>query len=243
MIERNTPPGATIFTYRSIPESYTSRKILVNWESAENSIDGLIVQQAYDATLAPTWRLRFSFDRRRLQAIRVNQTNTAGDLWNIHELRIFDGERELPRRPEWRLTAHPDPWRIQDAFDNSLMTLWRCGETARPGEFVEVDFHRLEAADAVLIESAPDQNGIHLTLEGQDAAGQWKLLSPGPRISDAAAPLGLRRAAMEELKRRGIQYLLTFDDERETQDLRANPDLWGIRQVAQDKEVRLFQLP
>ena len=42
---------------------------------------------------------------------------------------------------------------------------------------------------------------------------------------------------------RGVDYILSFGDERETRDLRANADLWGIRLVAQYKETKLFQLP
>ena len=155
MVERATAPGSTVFTYRPIPEAYTSRRILVNYESAANLIDGQIVQEAYDPQQMPTWRLRFAFVRQPLAGLRIIQTNTSGDLWNINELRIFDGTRELPRNPAWRLTAHPYPWTIQDAFDNSLVTFWRCGETAQPGQYVAVDFHREETADAVLIEAAP----------------------------------------------------------------------------------------
>jgi hypothetical protein len=243
MIERSTTPGATIFTYRPIPEAYTSRRILVNYQSASNQILGAIVQQAYDPQLMPTWRLRFNFPRQPLQAFRITQTNTADDLWNIHELRLFDGTGELPRRPEWRLTAQPYPWSIQEAFDNSLITFWRCGETARPGQFVRVDFHGSETLDSLLIETAPDQPGIRLKLEGLTAAGQWIGLGGPPQVSDAAPPLGLRRASMAELRRRGVDYILTFGDERETRDLRAYPERWDIREIAHDKETKLFQLP
>ena len=243
MVERATAPGSTVFTYRPIPEAYTSRRILVNYESATNLIDGQIIQQAYDPQQMPTWRLRFAFARQPLAAIRVTQTGTSSDLWNIDELRIFDGTRELPRNPEWRLTAHPYPWTIQDAFDNSLATFWRCGETAQPGQYVAVDFHREETADAVLIEAAPNQFGIRLKLDGRKPDGEWVALSSAPAISDGAPPLGLRRAAMAELHRRGVDYILSFGDERETRDVRANADLWGIRLVAQYKETKLFQLP
>ena len=243
MIERATAPGSTVFTYRPIPEAYTSRRILVGYESAANLIDGQIIQEAYDPQQMPTWRLRFAFEPRPLNALRITQTNTSGDLWNINELRIFDGTRELPRDPAWRLTAHPYPWTIQDAFDNSLVTFWRSGETAQPGQYVAIDFHGEETADAVLIEGAPNQYGIRLKLDGRKPDGEWTALSPAPAISEAAPPLGLRRAAMAELHRRGVDYILSFADERETRDLRANPDLWGIRLVAQFKETKLFQLP
>jgi hypothetical protein len=92
--------------------------------------------------------------------VRVVQTNTGEDLWNIHELRILDGYRELPRNPLWRLRAHPYPWGIQDAFDNTLSTFWLCGETLHPGQFVQVDFNGSETADSVLIETAPNQTGV-----------------------------------------------------------------------------------
>ena len=242
MLEQ-TPPGSTIFTYRAIPEAYTSRRLLVGWQATGNQISGLILQTAWDPQMLPTWRMRFAFPRQTLQAVRLVQTTTAPDIWNIHEFRIFDGARELPRDPGWRLTADPYPWGIQDAFDNSLITMWRSGDTLRPGMFVEADFHRDEQADAVLIETAPDQPGLRLRLEGRDALGAWTALSETPQIYDAPAPLGLRRAAARELKLRGIDYVLAFEDESITEDLRRNPDLYGFTEVRQTKEARLFRLP
>ncbi len=238
-----TPPGSTVFTYRDIPAAYTSRRLVVGWQSTGNQISGLILQTAWDPQMMPTWRVRFAFPKQTLRAVRLVQTTTAGDLWNIHELRLFDGVRELNRDAAWRLTADPYPWGIQDAFDNSPITMWRSGEALRPGMYVEVDFHRDEQADSLLIESAPDQPGLHLRLEGQDAAGVWKALSDAPQIYDAPAPLGLRLAAAQELRRRGIDYVLAFEDEAVTEDLRRNPDLWGVKPAGQTKEARLLRLP
>jgi hypothetical protein len=243
MVEQTAAPGSTVFTFTPVPEAYTSRRILVAYQSAGNKISETILWTAFVPEYAPTWRLRFPFPRQPLRAVRVVQTNTGTDLWNIHEFRIFDGGRELPRDPRWRLRAHPYPWGIQDAFDNTLATLWLCGETLHPGQFVEVDFGQAEPADSVLIETAPNQNGIRLKLEGQDASGQWKLLAPAPRTSDASRPLGLRRAAAEELRRRGIGYLLVFDSDFGAGDFRLNAGLWGIRQVGEYKGARLYQLP
>jgi hypothetical protein len=175
--------------------------------------------------------------------LRVVQTNSGADLWSIHELRMFDGARELPRDPRWRLNAQPYPWGIGDAFDGKVVTFWKCGEPLRPGQFVEVDFNGVEQADSVSIEAAPNQWGIRLKLEGRDANGQWKLLTAAPQAGDAPVPPGLRRAAAEELKRRGIDYLLVFDGEFGADDLRGNTGLWGIRQVGEYKGARLYQLP
>jgi hypothetical protein len=238
-----TPPGSTIFTYRPIPEAYTSRRLLVGWQATENQICGLILQTAWDPQMQPTWRVRFAFPRQIIRGVRLIQTKDAPDLWNIHELRVYDGTRELERNPAWRLTADPYPWGIQDAFDNSLITMWRSGESLRAGAKVEVDFHRDEQADSLVLESAPDQPGLRLKLEGMDASGSWKLLTDNVQIYDAPVPLGLRRAAAHELKRRGIDYVLAFEDETITEDLRRHSDLWGFPQVKHTKEARLFQLP
>lgn len=242
MIEQKTARDSTVFMYRPIPEAYTSRRLLVGWQSTPNQISGLILQTACDPQSQPTWRVRFAFPRRPLRAIRLVQTQSAETLWNIHELRIFDGPRELPRDPAWRLTADPYPWGIQDAFDNSPVTMWRSGEALRPGMYVQVDFHRDEQADSVVMEAAPNQTGLKLRLEGMDASGTWGVLDAAPKIYDAAPPLGLRRAAAHELKRRGIDYVLAFDDEKETEDLRRNPALWGVTQVGETRAARLYQL-
>ena len=243
MIERTTAPGATVFTLRGIPEAYTSRRILVEFQSAANQISGAILSTAFMPEYAPTRRLRFSFPRQPLGAIRVVQTGRGDSQWSVHELRIFDGNVELARAPRWRLTARPYPRGIQSAFDNSLATFWMCGSTLEPGQLIQVDFGQPETADSLVIETAPNQPGLRLKLEGETTASQWNLLSPEPQTGDAPRPLGLRRAVAEELKRRGIDYVLTFDGEPGADDLHENADIYGIRQVGEDRGARLYQLP
>jgi hypothetical protein len=243
LIEQKTAPGSTVFTFVPVPEAYTSRHIRVEYQSAGNQIAGKILWTAAVPEYAPTWRLRFQFPRQTLRGLRVVQTARGEDTWSIHEFRIYDGERELTRAAPWRVTAQPYPWGIQDAFDNSLATFWLCGETLRPGQFVAVDFHGDQAADSVVLESAPNQWGVRLKLEGQDAAGRWQLLAAAATAGDAARPLGLRRAVADELKRRGIDYLLVFDTDNGADDLRLNADLWGMRVVGDYIGARLYQLP
>jgi Dolichyl-phosphate-mannose-protein mannosyltransferase len=251
LIERKTSPGSTVFTFVPIPEAYTSRHIRVEYQAAANQIAGKILWTAVAPEYAPTWRLRFRFPRQTLRGLRVVQThhgadgnpNGGEDTWSIHEFRIYQGERELPRAAEWRMTAQPYPWSVQDAFDNSLVTFWLCGETLRPGQFVEVEFHGERTADAVELEAAPNQWGARLKLEGQDGAGRWHVLAAAPTPGDAARPLGLRRAVASELKRRGIDYLLVFDTDNGADDLRLNADLWGMRAVGDYQGARLYQLP
>jgi hypothetical protein len=243
MIESLTAPGATIFTIDPPPEAYTSRRILVEYESAENEVTGRILLAGAAPEYAPTLRLRFPFPRQRLQAIRVVQTNTGGERWTIHELRVFDGSRELPRQAPWRLRARPFPWGVQDAFDNSPITFWISGDTLQPGMFVEVNFGAAQEADSVQIETSPNQWQARLHLEGRDVSGQWKILCSAPQQSEEMRPPGLRAAVAAELKRRGIDYLLLSDGDRAAGDLRRNTGQWGVRAVGEYRGDRLYQLP
>jgi hypothetical protein len=40
-----------------------------------------------------------------------------------------------------------------------------------------------------------------------------------------------------------VDYLLMFDDDFGADDFQKNIDLWGIRQVAEGGNARLYQLP
>jgi len=243
LIERVTKPGSTVFTYQAIPDSYTSRRVLVHYESAANEVASRIFLSAATGQNQPNGRLRFTFAPCRLRAIRVRQTASGADTWSINELRIFAGGHELPREATWRLTADSYPWSIQDAFDNSPVTFWRSGEVIHPGMFVEVDFGAEREADQVVLEGPGDQYSIRLELDGETGDGSWQRLADRPMASDGAPYLGFRRAAAEELKRRGIDYILCFQDEAAAEDVRRNRDLWGVEEVGAAAGARLYRLP
>ena len=242
LIEDRTRPASTVFTFTPIPEAYTSRRIRVEYQAAENKIAGALLWTAVEDTYVPTLRLRFTFPRQPLTGLRLVQTGSGPALWTIHELRVFEGSDELPRDADWRLTAHPYPWGLPEAFDNSLATFWMCGEFLRPGQFVKVEFGRLRQADSVIMESSPNQTGLRLRLEGSDGAGNWRVLSDAPGTGDAPRPLGLRRAVATELKRRGIDYVLLFDGQVGAEDFRLNGDLWNAASVGDYKGARLYEL-
>ena len=139
----------------------------MEYQSAANQIAGKILWTAAAPEYAPTWRLRFCFPMpvaaRRFAWCRPRAATTP---WSISEFRVYRGEQELPRGAEWRLTAQPYPWGVQDAFDNSLVTFWLCGEKLKPGQFVQVDFHGLQTADSVELEAPPNQWAARWKLEG-----------------------------------------------------------------------------
>jgi len=247
MVEQIAAAGSTVFTFTPIPEAYTSRHIQVAYQSAANIASRAVLFTGFVPDYSPTWQLRFKFPRQPLRAIRVVQTNSGNDSWSIHELQILDAGRPLPHDSAWSLTARPYPWGIENIADNRLITFWTCGDTLHPGQFVQVNLARDQVADSVLIQTAPNQFGIRLDLEGREAlpekGGAWKRLAPEPQIADVPPPPDLRRAAAEELKRRGIDYLLMFDGEFGADDLQQHAALWGVLQVGEYRGARLYQLP
>lgn len=108
---------------------------------------------------------------------------------------------------------------------------------------MQIDFDGAREADSVLIETSPNQWGLRLELHGRSETGGWQILAPSPEIDTAPTPPDLRRAAAEELKRRGIDYLLLFDGEFGAEDLRANASQWGVVPAGETRTARLYRLP
>jgi len=118
-----------------------------------------------------------------------------------------------------------------------------CGNPLQSGQVVQFDWPSAERADTVVVETAPDQPNAHIELELRDSKGYWDRLRDPPRGEEIAPPPDLRRLAAEELRRRGIDYLLAFDGQFGADDLRDRAGDWGIRQVTEYKGARLYQLP
>jgi hypothetical protein len=158
------------------------------------------------------------------------------------ELRIFDGTHELPRDPGWRLTAHPNPWDVQLAFDNNPGTRWRSWQPASPGMYVEVDFPRPQPATAVAVESSGDLVNTKIALEGMGTDGQWTTVSDHPVLSVHPIRTSLRMAATAELKARGIQYVLIRPGDPGADDFFRYPAAWGLSLAGEDSGARLYRI-
>jgi hypothetical protein len=233
MVDENTPPDATVFTYRPIPEAYTSRRILLNYTSEQNQVAGVMIQAASFPSEAPNLRIRFSFPGQELTAVRLVTTNSGRMQWRIHDAYVTDFDRPIPLR------AAPGQ---ADALDGNPITFWRASEFLTPGQRFEMNFRHADLAGDVFIDTSPDQRDVKLRLEGRDTSGAWHMLSDTPKTREEPGP-DLRPAAIEQLKQRGIGYLLSFENEGETRDLRLHADLWGVREVAHNKDARLYRIP
>ncbi|MCW5982415.1 MAG: glycosyltransferase family 39 protein [Bryobacteraceae bacterium] len=243
MIEEKVPPGDKVLTFSNVPEAYTTREILVVYQSAWNELLGDTLWTPLSAGMQPTQRFLFSFEATELRKTRVTQTaRRAGDQWSIAEFRVYSQGRELPRSPAWRLRASPNPWDVQRAFDNSPVTRWRSWQDLYDGMFVEVDFGEPRLIDGVALETSPDQGNVALRLEGADANGEWTTLGGAPEVKEIQPPAKLRRAAAEELKNAGVRYFLVHDTDHFRDDFLRRQHEWGFTPIGETEGKRLYRI-
>ena len=157
-VDAHVPPHERIFSPSGLATSYLTHDLIEAFQGALNNTlnDFLYVAQYED--WQPTRALVFRFPERSMNRVRLVQTaqGTGMQQWNVHELRFFNHGREIPRAPAWKLRAHPNPWEVQLAFDNSPVTRWRSWQTGAPGMFIDVDFGRAESVDEVRMETSHD---------------------------------------------------------------------------------------
>jgi len=229
--------------FSQLPEAYTNRDFFVAFQSAEGN--GL-----RDIFLTPLTRERHATRQLRLQmptgrhrAVRVVQNrDESGGQWSVTEMRIFNGADELMRSPHWRLRAHPTLHEVQKAFDGSFVTRWLTDRGRYNGMYVEVTFGREENIDRVILNISPDQPWDSYHIEVPDEKDNWVRVKTDLNLAEVTTPLGLRRAAVEELLRRNVQYLVIADSDFGSADLILNRGVWGVDQLAQVAAWRLYRL-
>ena len=239
-IEKETPPGSRIFSFDNPPEAYCAREILVSFQAALNEQLRYTLYAGFDPDLQPLSVLTFPVQPNHLRRLRVVQMASGRpDVPGISEIVILGPQGPLPRKPGWRIHASPFPWDAELAFDGNLATQWRAWEPMKPGMFVEVELGSEEVITAVELHVTPDQGYLHWQLEGEIHPGQWTVLNATPQ-SAAQQKMDLRKAAIQELKRNHINYILVPDSEFAARDFRENTSLWGIHLLAEAGTSRLY---
>ena len=239
-VEKETPPGSRIFSFDNPPEAYCAREILVSFQAGLNERLRWTLYAGFDADLQPLSVLTFRIQPTRLRRLRVVQT-AAGrpDIPGISEIDILGPQGPLPRKPGWRINAHPFPWDAELAFDGNLATQWKAWEPMKPGMFIDVDLGSEEVISAVELHVTPDQGYLRWQLEGEMQPGRWTVLNAAPQ-SAPLQKMDLRKAAIQELKRNHVNYILVPDSEFAASDFRDNTPLWGIRLLAEVAKSRLY---
>jgi hypothetical protein len=243
MIDDCTPAAARVFSFSPVPEAYSSRDLLIGFQSAEGETirDMLLVPLAED--FPPVHRFDLKFPARALKAIRVRQTTLSGtDIWSITEVRVFSGTRELPPAPTWQSRSRPNPWDAGFALDRNPATRWRSWQALDARMYFEVDFGHPLTVDMVRVEASGDQWQAKMALEGVDAQGAMQQLGPFPDQAKAPPVEGLRRWAARAVRGRGVEYLAVFDHDFTAKDMRERPAAWGLKPVCERAGVRLYRI-
>lgn len=244
MLEAKMPPGSRVLTFSGVAESYTTRDVSVSFQSAEGEVAGDIFFTAFLGDFQPRCAERLPFPPVSLRKLRIIQTAKPVEAlqWNVGEVRLYSGGQELRRNPQWKLTAHPNRWGIQLAFDNSPVTRWRSWQRFEPGMYIEVDFGMDQQVDAVQLEGPYDCVAHGERIEGMGAGGKWTALTDQRTIAALSPRSFMGKAAMRELKLRGYDFLFIRKGEFGWAEVAENPDAWGLQEVGQANEGRLYLL-
>ncbi|MCU1261638.1 MAG: hypothetical protein JWO80_4523, partial [Bryobacterales bacterium] len=243
LIDQKVPTDGLVLSLNDPPEAYTSRNIVIGYESAfAQKLTDILYCAAINEYRA-TQTLTFAFPEQTLQRVRVVQSAGSNtDRWSVAELRLYDKGGELARSPEWRLSAKPNPFEVALAFDNDPVTRWSSEEALYPGMRMQVDLGRPRPVDSVVLECAHDQGAIQLHLESEVAPGVWKTISAGPVRSDLQSEWNLRRAATLDLRARGVTHLLASSDDLGAADFENNAREWGFQLEGTGPKARLYRL-
>jgi hypothetical protein len=242
MIEENVPKGEAVLGMSGAAESYTTRDVRVSFQSASNATLAEIVNMGWNGNTQPVRAWVFRFPSQRVQGLRVVQTGNAQypEQWNVHELQFLSNGRELPRRPDWRISARPNPWDVQLAFDNSPVTRWRSWEVAQAGMYMQASFGNDETVDEVRVVTSPDYVRVRFRLEAE-SGGAWKELGGPATEMELGVPKQIRREAIHELSLRGVHYILIHSGEFGYEDFRDDPEGWGLKIVAEAGGAILYR--
>jgi Dolichyl-phosphate-mannose-protein mannosyltransferase len=236
-IEREVRPDQKIFSFSGRPTAYIHRDI---YNSYESSLANFANDTLLNPFRAPSRRLRFSMIPGMVQGVRLVETRAGEASWTVSEMRVFSQGRELAPKPGWDLRAWPNGWEVGLAFDNNYATRWSSWQSMSPGMFIEADFGRLQMVDAVTLECEGDWDS-HMELHVLTGKG-WVPITDTFQETLLPEPRDIRHAATKALKAHGFAYLLVNDSDFVAEDMRKDPALWGITQLAEVHGSRFYRI-
>jgi F5/8 type C domain/Dolichyl-phosphate-mannose-protein mannosyltransferase len=242
-IETSIPRGKSVFEFSESGTAYTDHILLGRYTSALGETTGDILWNPLFSDMQSRVLETFQFTARTVSKLRIVQTANMGPgIWSVAEVRLFNKGQELPRTGDWRLTAHPNPWDVQMAFDSSPATRWRSWQAGGPGMYIEVDLATRRELDAVTVLTSQDSRAARMQLDVEDDNGRWITIVPKPVESTVQQDLNLRRLATEEVKRRGIEYIVVGDSDIGASDYRLYAPLWGLEPLPAIGDMRLYKI-
>jgi hypothetical protein len=237
-IELQVPAREKVFTFAGRPDAYIDRDIIVSYESTlGNLINDILLSPLH---YPPEHQQHMKFIPLNARAVRVVNTGASEEFWTVAEMRLFYKRRELPRAPDWRISARPNSWEVQYAFDNSYATRWSTWQRMSPGDYIEVEFPSPRMVDEISLECA-------LTRGAQPevdvlVAGRWVPVTDTVDTVKAGPPPGIRRAASRDVKALGIRHVLVNEHDGIYEDLHKYTAAWGMTELAVVNGVHFYRI-
>jgi len=237
-VELMVPPGQKVFTFAGRPESYFDRDFVVSYESTLGNLvnDVLWTPQAHP----PEYQLHFKMLPVTTTGIRVVNASSAPDFWTLAEVRIYSQGRELPRAPDWRLSAKPNGWEVQLAFDNNYATRWSTWQAMSPGDRIQVDFASPQTIDDVVLECELAKDAkpeIHILYDGR-----WVPITNTAEVVKIPTPAGIRAAAAREVKALGFHYILLNEGDLVYEDVAKRATYWGFTELVKVDATHFYRI-
>jgi len=243
LIEERVPDGQSVFLSGETPvaQSYTTRPILVTWESAFAERISDSIADAWSSARYRPRRWTVNVPKAAVRELLIVQAGSTAqqDMWSINEIRLWDQDRAVPRAPAWRLDAFPNPWDIALAFDGSETTRWRSWESLRPGMWIRAQLDPAAEMDHVDVLCNDGQWESRMAAFALTSHGQWEL--PTMTAWHIDPPLDRRRQAMAEIKRAGIHYIAVSRDKWKGPPFEGDLQGWGLREIGSTPALILLE--
>ncbi|HJZ96106.1 MAG TPA: discoidin domain-containing protein [Candidatus Solibacter sp.] len=237
-IEVSVPPGQKVFTFAGRPEAYIDRDLIVSYESTLGNLvhDILWTPQAH----LPGYQIHFKMLPVTTRGIRVVNMASHENYWTVAELRFLLQGREVQRAPGWKLSAKPNGWEVQLAFDNSYATRWSTWQAMSPGDRIQVEFPSEQTVDDVVLECEPawEAKLEVWILQG----GRWMPITNTSEAVKKSPPEGIRRAAARDVKALGFHYILLNEGDLLYEDLVKHASYWGFEELAKVNGTHFYRI-
>ena len=238
-IELEVPRGQRIFSFAGRPQAYIDRDIIVSYESTLGNLaqEILWTPQAHK----PQYAQHFRFLPVSTRGVRAVNIASGTGFWTVSEMRLRSQGRELPRSPAWRLSASPNGWEVQLAFDNSYTTRWSTWQARAPHARIQVEFPAAQRVDEVVLECDPAWTArvqVEILLDN----GRWVALTDTPEFVKPDFPPGIRRAATRDMKALGLRFLLINEGDMVYEDMKKYPNFWGVTQLAEANGTHFYRI-
>ena len=108
--------------------------------------------------------------------------------------------------------------------------------------YIEVDLGADHPLDAVTVLTSQDCGNARLLLEVNEGDARWTTVPATPVESTVLEDLNLRKLATEEVKRRGVEYLVVKDSDIGGKDFREYAPQWGLQELKLVGDLRLYKI-